>query len=58
MFCLVKLPGLLARTDMPEKNLSVLLEQINIFLRYVANYHYTTINEVEEFIEGRVRFHE
>lgn len=43
---------------MPEKNLSVLLEQINIFLRYVANYHYTTINEVEEFIEGRVRFHE
>ncbi|CAH3014240.1 unnamed protein product [Porites evermanni] len=32
----VKLPGLLARTDMPEKNLSVLLEQINIFLRYLA----------------------
>lgn len=32
----VKLPGLLARTDMPERNLCVLLEQINIFLKYLA----------------------
>ncbi|KAK2563162.1 Male-specific lethal 3-like protein [Acropora cervicornis] len=32
----VKLPGLLARTDMPESHLCVLLEQINTFLKYLA----------------------
>jgi len=31
--CVVKLPGLLARTEMPEKNLCALLEQINTFLK-------------------------
>lgn len=41
----VKLPGLLARTDMPEKNLDVLLEQINTFLRYLAEHSHTLFPE-------------
>ncbi|KAL9971485.1 hypothetical protein ACROYT_G017653 [Oculina patagonica] len=41
----VKLPGLLARTDMPEKNLCVLLEQINTFLKYLAENSHTLFPE-------------
>jgi len=41
----VKLPGLLARTDMPEKNLCALLEQINTFLKYLAENSHTFFPE-------------